>query len=261
VTAVRVAEILYKGAMVHGVIFSVYPLIRRKWSSAEKLGRVMLFAWIIPAWIARTMVTGHFPIFGAYESALSLCLFSGAVLFALSMTKKRDFMVFFPAFVFGMLLHGARYDKSVFALTISERSVWVHLHALFMYIAFGFVLALATSALMNFLRGEHPLRELFLWFACAYSAGLMLGSLYRFLLFGKTWSFDPMETINLVAFFAVMAIIHHLYRSEAGGRKLAVFSLAVFPIVLAAYRLILLFPPSSSYHILDISLRMHILPK
>jgi ABC-type transport system involved in cytochrome c biogenesis permease subunit len=252
---------LYRGAMVHGVIFTVVALLRRKWATAQKLGVVELFAWVGVVWGVRMAVTGHFPIFGAYESALSLAFIGGLTLFILSLIHKRPYMAFYPAVVFLLLLHGNRYSPAVWALTISERSVWVHLHALAAYIAFGFALGLLAASLLIYLRQEAPLRQLLLWFFLYYTLALALGSFYRFQLFGRAWSFDPMETMNLACYLGFATLVHLAYFRNWEARRLAGWTLFCVLLLVLAYRLILIFPASSTYHLLDIDLRLHLLPK
>jgi hypothetical protein len=99
---------LYRGAMVHGLIFTVFALWRRRWSTAQKLGMVELFAWVSPVWGIHWVVMGRLPLFGAYESALSLAFAGGLALLALSLVRKKPCLAFYPAMVFLLLLYGGR---------------------------------------------------------------------------------------------------------------------------------------------------------
>jgi hypothetical protein len=155
-TLQTLSQILYKGALVHGIIFTVYSLIRRNWSTAHKMGMVILFAWVYPAWIVRSFAAGHLPIAGAYESFLSLAFFSGTVLFALSLLKKQKLMVFFPITVSSLLIYGIQFDKSISSPAISEKNIWTHLFAFSVYIASGFALAVFTSSAMILIKKKNP---------------------------------------------------------------------------------------------------------
>lgn len=261
-TLETISHLVYKGTLVHGIIFTIYSLIRRKLSVANKMGVLLLFLWVVPAWILRLVVAGHFPIFGAYESALSILFFTGFVLFILSRFRKEKIFIFYPILCALMLIHAIRFDHSVWALTISERSVFVHLHAFSAYIAFGFMVAIFTNSVMILFKKEgYNLKNLLSLFFLFYSLTMILGSLYRFLLFGKSWSFDPMETMNLCSFLAFSALLHFAEIRKGDEKSVAIYAIVCSLLLVLSYRLILIFPPFSSYHIIDISLRMHILPK
>ena len=92
-----------------------------------------------------------------------------------------------------------------------------------------------------------------------HTAMLASGSLYKFLLFGRAWSFDPIETLGFVAWVAYGTLLHmHLFAGWE-GRRLAAWSLGLFLLLLVSYRGIVYFPAWSSYHILDMDLRMHLM--
>jgi hypothetical protein len=151
--------IIYKGALVHGFIFTAYSLIRRNWNTAHKMGIVILFAWVYPAWTARTFVSGRFPILGAYESALSLAFFGGTVLFVLSLAKKNRLMAFFPMTVSLLLIYGIQFDKSIHPLAASGKNLWTYISAFSAYIAFGFMMAVFSYAVMILLKKDLSIRH------------------------------------------------------------------------------------------------------
>ena len=104
----------------------------------------------LAAWLVRWWNAGHLPLFGTYESALSLSL---AVLLAAVMARRRlagGAVLWLPcgATVAVLIAHGLRYSTQVFALTISERSWWVELHAVIAWAAFGVFLANAGLAVL-----------------------------------------------------------------------------------------------------------------
>ena len=84
------------------------------------------------------------------------------------------------------------------------------------------------------------------------------GSFYKFLLFGRAWSFDPIETLGLVAWVAYGGLLHMHVFAGWEGRRLAAWSFALFVILVVSYRGIVYFPSWSTYHIFDMDLRMHL---
>ena len=165
-----------------------------------------------------------------------------------------------------LLLHAAGYSREIYALTISERSWVVDVHALFAWAAFGALTVNAAWALYLLAaarsddRGLHRALSFTLSLGFALHTAMMAsGSLYKFLLFGRAWSFDPIETLGFVAWVAYGTLLHmHLFAGWQ-GRRLAAWSLGLFLLLVVSYRGIVYFPAWSSYHILDMDLRMHLM--
>ena len=221
------------------------------------------------AWISRWIAAGHLPVFGTYESALSLAFFVAVgAAWAEGRDGRRGALLPFASFVGAAIIaHGLSYDPTVYALTISERSWIVDAHALIAWAAFG-VLTLNGAAAWSALRskGEPPRRTgldlgatLHLGFFL-HTAMLASGSLYGFLLFGRAWDFDPIETLGITAWLAYGALLHiHLFAGWS-DRRLARWCLGVFVLLVVSYRAIVYFPAISAYHIFDVDLRLHIRP-
>ena len=218
----------------------------------------------LAAWLGRWGSAGHMPLFGTFESALSLCL---AVLAAAMLARRRlpgGSGLWLPVgtMVAVLMAHGMGYSTQVFALTISERSWWVELHALIAWAAFGIFLANAGLAFLVIRRPGDEVAEnrmiftLRLAFA-AHAAMLASGSFYKFLLFGRTWSFDPIETLGLLAWVAYGTLLHMQLLAGWHGRRLASWCLILFLLLLVSYRGIVYFPGWSTYHIFDVDLRFH----
>jgi len=87
---------------------------------------------------------------------------------------------------------------------------------------------------------------------------LVTGSLYKFMLFGRAWSFDPVETLGLLAWLAYGTLLHMQQLAGWGGRRLAGWCVALFVVLVVSYRAIVYFPSWSTYHIFDIGLRLHL---
>jgi ABC-type uncharacterized transport system permease subunit len=223
-------------------------------------------ALALAAWGARWRAAGHLPIFGTWEGGLSLVT---AVLLGAALARWRSGRreIWPPACLIAALLlvHAAGYSREIFALTISERSWVVDLHAIFAWAAFAALAVNAGWALFLTLTKyqDHRLDRalsfsLSLGFAL-HTAMMASGSLYKFLLFGRAWSFDPIETLGFVAWVAYGTLLHMHLMAGWEGRRLAGWCLALFVILIVSYRGIVYFPAWSSYHILDMDLRIHLM--
>jgi len=91
-----------------------------------------------------------------------------------------------------------------------------------------------------------------------HSAMLASGSFYKFLLFGTTWTFAPVETLGFVVWVAYGTILHLRLLAGWEGRRLAGWTLFVFVLLVVSYRGIVYFPSWSTYHIFDMDLRLHL---
>jgi ABC-type uncharacterized transport system permease subunit len=232
----------------------------------------------IAAWVTRWRAAGHLPLFGTWESSLSLA--AAVMLAALLLQRRVGGVGVWPVacgVAAALVAHGSLYDPTIYALTISERSWVVDIHAIVAWAAFGVLTTNAALALWILLsprtaeaaglragRGPAPDTRR-RWLAFTLSLGFLLhtamlasGSFYKFLLFGKAWTFDPIETLGFVAWVAYGALLHmHLFAGWE-GRRLAVWCLSLFLLLVVSYRGIVYFPSWSTYHIFDMDLRIHV---
>lgn len=231
---------------------------------AGALGAVALVAAVV-AWAVRWRSAGHLPVFGTWESALSL---SVAVLAVPVVAARRLRPALWPAsglLAAVLIVHAFSFDPTAYALTISERSLVVDVHAVVAWAAGAALAANAGLAAACLLARETALPRLHGPLASALSAGFLLhsamlatGSLYAFMLFGRTWSFDPVESLGLLAWLAYGTLLHlHLF-ARWEGERLARWCLGVFVLLVISYRCIVYFPPSSTYHIFDMDRRLHV---
>jgi ABC-type transport system involved in cytochrome c biogenesis permease subunit len=233
---------------------------------AARIGGAGLLLLSLAAWVARWLAVGHMPLFGTYESSLSLAL---ALIAVATLTRRDGPVVAGSALLAGALLvHGFRFDPAGYALTISERSIFVDIHALFAWLAFGVLglnavlgaLEIAGAARGTAGAGPWLARSLH-WGFALHSAMMASGSFYKFLLFGTPWSFDPVETLGLLAWLAYGTLLHmHLFAGWE-GRRLAGWCLFTFVLLVVSYRGIVYFPAWSTYHIFDMDLRIHLTGK
>jgi ABC-type transport system involved in cytochrome c biogenesis permease subunit len=221
----------------------------------------------VATWIVRWTVAGHIPLFGTYESSLSLAV---AILLGglLAMRRSSGPAGLWPVVTgttAAIVAHGLGFDPTPYALTISERSWVVDIHAIVAWAAFGTLTVNAAFALLrvvgrstNETRCDRALTFTLSLGFILHSGMLASGSFYKFLLFGKVWSFDPIETLGFVAWIAYGTLLHmHLFAGWK-GRRLANWCLALFVLLVISYRGIVYFPAWSTYHIFDMDLRIHL---
>ena len=233
---------------------------------ANALGLVCLALSLI-TWFVRWAVAGHLPLFGTYESALSLAVATllGGLLVMKRSTGPAGLWPVVTATTAAIVAHGLSFDPTPYALTISERSWAVDVHAIAAWAAFGSLTVNAGVALRCLIgrSDPHAPSDRLLTFTLSFgfvlhSAMLVTGSFYKFLLFGKVWSFDPIETLGLVAWISYGTLLHmHLFAGWQ-GRRLAGWCLALFVLLVVSYRGIVYFPAWSTYHIFDMDLRIHL---
>ena len=232
----------------------------------RRLGVVVAWAAlaaVAAAWAGRWVEAAHLPLFGTWESSLSLAL---AVLAAALLWPRAARLPVYPlaaAVAAAILAHGAAYDDTPYALTISERSWVVDVHAVVAWLAFGALTANAGFAVHRLLRrrGAADDRALSVSLSVGFllhTAMLASGSFYKFLLFGRVWSFDPIETLGLVAWLAYGTLLHMHLLAGWDGRRLAAWCAALFVLLVVSYRGIVYFPAWGTYHIFDMDLRIHV---
>ena len=261
--------LVLQGLAAACLLTSVSGFLAWKHGSAGRLtdlagGLSLLLA--LGATTLRAFAAGRLPTFGTYESSLSLatCVLAAALITRL---LRRRLEATWPVagLVAGVvLLHGLGFKPEIEALTISERSWVVDLHALIAWAACA-MLAVNAGLGLRLSFGPPPrvaLDEALSWTLRAgfllHAAMLVSGSLYEFLLFGRAWSFDPIETMGLSCWLAYGALLHCHLLAGWRGRRLGRWCLGLFLLLVVSYRAALYFPPGSSYHVFDIELRMHV---
>jgi ABC-type transport system involved in cytochrome c biogenesis permease subunit len=250
---------------VSGITAWAAPKLRLLSGVALVLGFLQLVL-TIAAWAGRTAAAGHLPLFGTYESALSLAL-AVTLAGALFDLRRREARILpWACLVSSLLLaHGAAYSREIYALTISERSWVVDVHAVAAWAAFGVLALNAGVALRMIIQRKAKTDTPNSWLAGTLSLGFLLhtallatGALYKFLLFGKAWSFDPIETLGFAAWIAYGTLLHMHLLAGWNGWRLAAWCLGLFLILVVSYRGIVYFPSWSTYHIFDMDLRIHL---
>lgn len=249
-----------------GLVAAYRPASRGLATLADVLGAAAT-ATALAAWIARLVAAGHLPLFGTYESALSLAVavMATAAVARFAAGPRYGAWAAACAVTVAITYHGLAFDRTAYALTISERSWVVDVHAVLAWLAFGTLAwnaGLGVRALLR--RGEaSPAGDRGLAFSLSlgfvlHSAMLASGSIYKFLLFGRVWSFDPIETLGLLAWLAYGTLLHLHLMAGWSGRRLARWCIGLFVVLTVSYRGIVYFPAWSTYHIFDMDLRIHL---
>ena len=222
--------------------------------------------------------TGHPPIFGTFEAALSASWM--LILFSILIDRKARFAWFIIPFAALMLVYGLNFDKTGKPLVISEQSYWVWFHALFAWIAYGFYtfsFAGAVGILLN-----PPLPPLskspsfpplkkrdeggfdldvftcktLLWGFLAQTIMFVLGSYYSIRLHGSWWVWDPVEYLFIVSWFLYAIPIHGRILYSWGLKRTAwLIILGMIGTMLLYWSLI--YFPFSTYHIFDTEFKSH----
>jgi len=219
------------------------------------------------SWISRWIAAGHIPLFGTYESSMSLAVavLAAALIIRPWTSAPSGVWPVASGVAAGLLGHGMRFDPAAYALTISERSWIVDVHGVLAWMAFGALVVNLGLAVHRTLTGGHGNERADRLLAFSLSLGFVLhsgmmvsGSFYKFLLFGAAWSFDPIEALGFVVWVAYGTLLHmHLFAGWS-GRRLAAWCIGLFVLLTVSYRGIVYFPAWSTYHIFDMDLRMHL---
>lgn len=219
--------------------------------------------FLIFLWFGRLITSKHFPFFGAYESSLTILFFTGIILLFFYLKENLPSFYLYTFLSLAFLVHSSFYSKNIWAMTISEKSIIIYIHIILAYLSFILNFIIFSSSILKLNKKEINFSILnnLIVFYFFYTSMLIFGFLYRFFLFGKVISFDPIETIHLSIFLTYTTLIHISYFKKWNEEKIAKYQIFCFILFLISYRIILFFPPEATYHIIDIELRMHIIPK
>jgi ABC-type transport system involved in cytochrome c biogenesis permease subunit len=235
-----------------------------RWGTIARLSAIATGLSALALWMWRAIAAGHLPLFGTYENALSVATFT--IVAGVVRDQHRRSVAAAPAtslIAAIVLAQGIGYDAMPYALTISERSLVVDAHAVLAWLAFAvFAVNCALSIRAAFgnddTRAGATLRTTLTLGFLLHTAMIATGSLYKFMLFGRVWSFDPIETLALIAWLVYGTLLHMMLLAGWGLQRVARWSIAAFVVLVLSYRAIVYFPAWSTYHIFDIGLKLHL---
>jgi ABC-type transport system involved in cytochrome c biogenesis permease subunit len=226
----------------------------------------------------RWYATGHPPILGTFEQALSG---TWAVMVALLIIDTRgSFSRLIVPFALVMLLYGLVFDVARRPIIISEDSLWVYFHVLFAWIAFG-IYTVCLAAAVNVLRRKddpalvaplspddaRPLpssERLTRWLLgeglvygfVAQSIFYGLGSYYSSKLHGDWWIWDPVEFLFGVAWLVYAVAVHGTFFFKWPLRQVSIWVIVGFGCNMLLYWGLVLIP-WATYHIFDPEIKIH----
>jgi ABC-type transport system involved in cytochrome c biogenesis permease subunit len=232
---------------------------------------LLITAGIVVRWRA----IGHPPVFGSYENSLACSWFLLVTTLVLTVVGKRapywrcSALVTLPSVV-AVVLWGTRFSMNRIDLTISERSIWIDLHAGVAWVAYAAatvalfvaVLAVAHGVVARLERGmaiglpprqwtDEMLVQSTSWAFLGVTAIIATGAWYSWLLFGEAWRWDVVEVLALVNWLAFGLALHLRLFYGWRGTRLATVVLFGYVVLLAMFWILALFPVSS-YHFFEL---------
>lgn len=217
--------------------------VRRCLSFAVRLTIFMAMLWEILLFAARWIVAGHIPLGNGYETLL----FMGVGILVLSLWAVRRVEV---AGAMGLLLAGfvllvarlSGLDPQVSPLMPVLASPWLAIHvsvimASYALLAFTFAVALAGLFMPGRQRSMALLSSILLYpGVLLLGVGIILGSVWANVSWGRYWDWDPKETWALVTFVLYSIPFHSRYiPSLRRPRVLLVYLVMAFAAVVMTY--------------------------
>ena len=261
--------LLYLTLVVVSAASGLVGLMSWRWRAKLWLRRLSaLGGWSCTAlalstWGLRWYQAGHLPLLGTYESALALCVVILCAALILEQLSHSEAGVLPVACLLtsAAALHGMGFDAAAHSLPIYARSWAVQLHAVVAWSAFGVLalnagLALRCVVLDATERQSRWLARSLHWGFVLHSAMMVSGALSQLLLRGRAWSFDPVESLGMVAWLSYGALMHLHLRGGWSGRRLAWWCLLLFLVLVVSYRGIVSLPPGSTYHVFEPELNL-----
>ena len=239
-------------ALVGGV------LARRR--PAWALGCAWLDAVGLGAWIGvRWARAGHPPVFGTFETDLAETLV--LLLSGLWIARRAG-----VSYLRGPLLVAALTFAHTFVLrteatplTISERSLWIDVHAVFAWVAWAayfhaLLLAFADPSApggAGASRDEGALRALGAAFVAQSVLGFV-GVYYATLLFARPWEWDPVQTLGLLSCLLCALALHLRLFFGASLHRQRFFLAAVVATFVTSAKLVMFLGSAQSFHVFEL---------
>lgn len=277
------AELLPEVALtaLAGVLYAAAWCVDFAWLVRQSSRLRLLVTALVAAGLAvqsvaiaiRWQHTGHPPVMGTFENGMACAWFLALGTLALRRALEWRFAAQ------GTLLAGViaiawglTHVTTRFPLTISERSLWVELHAGVAWLAFFAGTAAAWACALSVVRAweartgravrvaralpgrdwanEMAAQSLLYSFA-GVSAVIATGAWYSWLLFGQTWRWDLVEVIALFTWLVLGLAIHARLFFGWRGFRLAILYLFAYLGMIWMYWLLVL-TPFVTYHYFEL---------
>lgn len=218
--------------------------------------------------VIRWIDIGHPPVFGGFETAQA----DTFIAIFLTILAGRYYQGLRPVGLISLslslliLTQGLTLTTQHIPLTISERSLWVDLHAVLAYIGYG-ILLLATglSVFILYTRrmgyskifpsvdimDEYSFRFTTLGFLFL-TATIASGCYYSFRLFGYWWAWDPVDSLAAIAWLTYATIIHLRLFFGWKEEKAARLIIIGFLLIMGLYKGLVYLPPGVTYHVFEV---------
>ncbi len=191
---------------------------------------------------------GHVPLSNFYES---LVFFSWAtVLIALLGVKEqaRDKVLAFvlpaAALMLGYASFSPGVENSIQPLIPALKSNWLAIHVITCFLGYASFFVASVFGIF-LLRGNGFLPGEILWgttfYRCVtigfifFTAGILTGSVWAQMAWGRYWGWDPKETWALITWLIYAAVLHERIRGGGVTRRVAALSLIGLVSVLFTY--------------------------
>ncbi|MCM1518161.1 MAG: cytochrome c biogenesis protein CcsA [Pseudoflavonifractor sp.] len=231
-----------------GILGIVVSLLRdgrvRRWLSiAVRVVVNTMMIWEILLFVARWIVAGHVPLGNGYETLLFMAV--GILLLSLWAVRRVEVAGSIGLLLAGFVLLVARLsglDPQVSPLMPVLASPWLAVHvsvimASYALLAFTFAAALAGLSLPARQRQMALLSRVLLYpGVLLLGVGIILGSVWANISWGRYWDWDPKETWALVTFILYSVPFHSRFiRSLRRPRSLLVYLVVAFAAVVMTY--------------------------
>jgi len=228
------------GTLIVACVSPWVPPIRRFRMPLLWIGFASLTISVACRWI----VTQHPPIFGAFENTLasSWFLVAGVLIIEgrLSRSTPSRLGAYLGLWLIPMLLAGPFFEMTAYPLTISERRIFVDIHALFAWLAQTVLLVASTAALVQVFRladdeddWDHMVfRGAGVGFAF-FTLMMAFGSLYSYLLFSDWFRWELVGALAAATWLTYGTAVHLRLFFGWRGTRLAWVIVVALPLMLA----------------------------
>ena len=215
-------------------------------------------ALLLGAWLAaRWAEAGRPPVFGTFETDLAQTLV--LLLTGLWIARHAGAAYLRGPLVVAALTfaHTFALDTEITPLTISERSLWIDVHAVLAWAAWAayfhaLFLAFGDQAQEGGPSREEPaLRALGIAFLAQSGMGFV-GVYYATLLFARAWEWDPVQTLGLLSWLLCAVALHLRLFFGASLRQQRLFVVIVVVAFVASAKLVMFLGPGQSFHVFEL---------